>query len=123
MQKITVQWLGHSCFKLTFGDYTAVIDPYEDGSVPGLKPLQVSGIDVFASHNHHDHNAKSVVKQIKMFAPRPQIELVPTFHDEVNGAKRGENTVHVFEHESLRIAHFGDLGHLLTPEQIEKMAE
>ena len=121
MKKITVQWLGHSCFKLTFGDYTVVIDPYEDGSVPGLLPIQASAIDVLCSHSHHDHGAKNVVKQLRMYAPRPQIIQVKTFHDNECGVKRGENIVHVFDHEGLRIAHFGDLGHLLTAEQIQEI--
>ncbi|MEG1782163.1 MAG: MBL fold metallo-hydrolase [Oscillospiraceae bacterium] len=123
MKKIVIQWLGHSCFKLTFGEYTAVVDPYENGSVPGLSNLNVSAIDVFCSHKHHDHCAMNVVKQIRMFAPPPLITRVESFHDDEEGAKRGENTIQVFSYEGLSVAHFGDLGHLLTQEQVEKIGQ
>lgn len=33
--KIIIQWLGHSCFKLTFGHWQCVVDPYEDGQCAG----------------------------------------------------------------------------------------
>lgn len=121
MNKITVQWIGHSCFKLTFGDWTCVIDPYENGSVPGLNDVQASAMEVFSSHNHHDHNATDLVKQVKMCAPAPQITKVETFHDDAGGAKRGKNTVHVFEYGGMTLAHFGDLGHVLTEEQREEI--
>ena len=121
MNKITVQWIGHACFKLTFGDWTCVIDPYENGSVPGLGNVEASAIEVFCSHGHHDHNAAHLVKQIKMAAPAPQITTVETFHDDAEGEKRGKNTIHVFEYGGLTLAHFGDLGHVLTEEQTEEI--
>ena len=30
-----IQYLGHSCFKISSGGYALVVDPYENGSVPG----------------------------------------------------------------------------------------
>ena len=42
---------------------------------------------------------------------------VPTYHDPVQGSARGKNTVTVVEAEDLRVAHLGDLGHVLVPEQ------
>ena len=119
MKNIIVQWLGHACYKLTFGEWTCVVDPYENGSVPGIDDLQVSALEVFCSHGHHDHNAAHLVKQPRMFAPAPQITEVETFHDDANGTKRGTNIVRVFEYEGLTLAHFGDLGHILTEEQAE----
>ena len=119
MKNITVQWLGHACYKLTFGDWTCVIDPYDNGSVPGVADLHVSAHEIFCSHGHHDHNAAHLVKQVRMFAPAPEITTVDSFHDDAQGAKRGTNLIHVFEYEGLTLAHFGDLGHILTEEQAE----
>ena len=31
-------WNGHSCFTIQSEDGTLVLDPYQDGSVPGLSP-------------------------------------------------------------------------------------
>ena len=33
-------WLGHSCFKMESNGYTIILDPYEDGYVPGLAPVR-----------------------------------------------------------------------------------
>ena len=123
MKKVTIQWLGHSCFKLTWDDWSAVLDPYQDGSVPGLDNLQVSAIDVFCSHGHYDHGAAEVVKQIKMAAPAPKITRVNSFHDNENGTKRGENIIRVFDFDGFKVAHFGDLGHVLSDEQVSRIGD
>ena len=86
--KIIIQWLGHSCFKLTFGDWQCVVDPYEDGSVPGLVNIRESAMAVFASHEHYDHNARETVLINKMFAPKPGIKEIKCWHDDEHGAKR-----------------------------------
>ena len=44
-----------------------------------------------------------------------------TFHDDAQGTKRGTNLIHVFEYGGLTVAHFGDLGHVLTEEQTEEI--
>lgn len=123
MKKVTIQWLGHSCFKLTWDNWSAVVDPYQDGSVPGLDNLQVSAIDVFCSHGHYDHGAAEVVKQIKMAAPAPKITRVNSFHDNEKGTKRGENIIRVFDFDGFKVAHFGDLGHLLDDEQVSRIGD
>jgi len=123
MKKITVQWIGHACYKLTFGDWSCVVDPYDNGSVPGLGDVQAAAHEVFCSHGHHDHNAAHLVKQIKAFAPAPQVTKVNTFHDDARGSKRGENIVHVFEYEGMKLAHFGDLGHALDDSQIKEIGD
>jgi L-ascorbate metabolism protein UlaG (beta-lactamase superfamily) len=40
------------------------------------------------------------------------------YHDDKRGAERGLDTVFIFEVGGLRIAHLGDLGHLLTDDQL-----
>lgn len=39
----------------------------------------------------------------------------------MKGLERGKNTVFVFEMDGLRIVHLGDLGHLLTDEQLKEI--
>lgn len=121
MKKITVQWIGHACYKLTFGDWSCVVDPYDNGTVPGLGDVQAAAHEIFCSHGHHDHNAAHLVRQIRMFAPAPQVTKVNTFHDDAQGTKRGENIIHVFEYEGMKLAHFGDLGHPLSDEQVKEI--
>jgi len=46
---------------------------------------------------------------------------VATFHDAVGGKTRGKNTVYLMEVDGVSICHLGDLGHVLTAEQVEEM--
>ncbi|MEP7159047.1 MAG: MBL fold metallo-hydrolase [Chloroflexota bacterium] len=43
---------------------------------------------------------------------------VRTYRDEEQGAVRGANTCFVFELDGVHVIHFGDVGHLLTEEQL-----
>ena len=36
-------WHGHACFSIVSENGILVIDPYQDGSVPGLAPLRLTG--------------------------------------------------------------------------------
>ena len=58
---MNITWIGHSCFKIESDGYIVITDPYEDGYVPGLKPLRESADMVLCSHEHGDHNARSLV--------------------------------------------------------------
>ena len=57
-----IQWLGHACFKITVNGESLIIDPFEDGSVPGYRPIRESANMVLCSHMHHDHNAVGNVR-------------------------------------------------------------
>ena len=54
-------WRGHACFSLECEDGTIVFDPFEDGSVPGIRNLDLCADLVLCSHEHYDHNARSKV--------------------------------------------------------------
>lgn len=112
-------WLGHSCFRAEAGGYAIVLDPYIDDLVPGLHPLRTSANEVLCSHAHRDHNAVGVVDIAPASAPSPfQVTAIESKHDEQGGAQRGDNTIRVLEADGIRVAHLGDLGHVLTAQQI-----
>lgn len=115
-----ITWHGHSCFTLETGEGSAVLDPYADGSVPGLPPLRLTADAVLCSHEHRAHNARETVA-LTGRSPGFQVETLSTFHDPEEGALRGENTVHILSAEGMRIAHLGDLGCDLTREQKERL--
>jgi L-ascorbate metabolism protein UlaG (beta-lactamase superfamily) len=116
-----ITWLGHSCFKIEKDGYTIITDPYEDGSVPGLGNVRGFTNKVLKSHDHHDHNAAYNLRTVRAEAEPPIITMIDTFHDDVKGAKRGKNRIHIMEFEDEKIAHFGDLGCDLTPEEEEQL--
>lgn len=110
-------WYGHSCFLVETAEGSVLLDPYSPGSVPGLQLPELTADLVLCSHNHRDHGYREGVK-LSGRTPALRVERLETFHDEKGGALRGPNTVHILEAEGLRVVHLGDLGHMLSPEQI-----
>lgn len=114
---MTITWLGHSCFQLESGGWRVVLDPYS--GVPGYPPLQIQANQVLCSHEHYDHNFRQAVQLLPETLPSPfSITSIASWHDDVQGKKRGPNTIHLLQAENLRVLHLGDLGTLLTPEQL-----
>lgn len=121
-------WLGHASFLLESDGGTRLLtDPYPQSIYP--HPVPVCDF-VTLSHEHYDHNhvedipGSPVVLRMDRGLPAPGENLVcgdmtltalPSFHDEVQGSKRGRNAVCIFEGDGVKIAHLGDLGHDLTP--------
>ncbi|MCD8012305.1 MAG: MBL fold metallo-hydrolase [Lachnospiraceae bacterium] len=112
---------GHSCFKLEKDGYTIITDPYADGSVPGYAPICEKADMVLCSHEHADHNFRDGVELIERQGLPFHVEVIETYHDEVCGKKRGPNKIFIIDDGENRVAHFGDLGCELTPEQMEKL--
>lgn len=121
-----IEYLGHSCFKLTESTGTSVVcDPYS-GKI-GYDMPKVSADAVTVSHGHYDHNATANV------GGNPQIisgenvhdldgvaiDAIKSFHDECRGRKRGENTIFKLRMDGIDLCHLGDLGEACTPELIE----
>lgn len=119
--QLTLRWLGHACFAVTYQDFTVVFDPFEDNYVPGFGCLDVEADLVLCSHNHRDHGAAHVVS-LRSGRHNPfQITTLETFHDPEGGALRGKSLIHVLQAGNLRLAHMGDIGCPLTPEQIQAL--
>ena len=121
-----ITWIGHSCFAVESENYKIVLDPYEDGSVPGLKPVRETADLVLCSHEHGDHNARRCVTIPGESTSKKNpfhISEIHTYHDECEGAKRGTNIIHILDDKEVRLAHMGDLGCDLTQEQIEALKD
>ncbi|MGI5976952.1 MAG: MBL fold metallo-hydrolase [Candidatus Limivicinus sp.] len=113
-------WHGHSCFELVSSLGSAVFDPYEPGSVPGLGELKLEADMVLCSHGHRDHGYLEGVK-LSGRSCGLKVETVESFHDEVKGRKRGGNLIHIVDAGDMRFVHLGDLGHPLSREQLERL--
>ena len=115
-------WLGHSCFLVESQGYRIVFDPYEPDSVPGYLPISVEADQVLCSHEHRDHHGVNQVTLRQGAAASPfTIRTISTWHDDQQGALRGPNTIHILDDGNCRIAHLGDLGCELTPQQKEEL--
>lgn len=113
-------WNGHSCFTLETAEGSVVFDPYRDGSVPGLSPIRLTADLALCSHDHRDHGARELVA-LTGRTPSFSVETISTFHDPEGGALRGPDTIHIVTAEGMRLAHLGDLGCALTPEQLDRL--
>ena len=121
-------WLGHSTFVLE-NDAGAVLvtDPVDAGSGFDLPRINADVITV--SHHHFDHDAVDRIGGNPVVKDTPQPLTVagfsicgyPAFHDEVQGAKRGPNTIFSIEADGQRFVHCGDLGHVPDDATIEAL--
>ena len=121
MSNITITWYGHSCFSVSSGNYSIVLDPYAPDSVPGLAPLTLSANQVLCSHHHGDHGYSDAVTVTDGSNSPFSVLCLPSWHDDSQGSLRGENMIHILETDGLRIAHLGDLGCEPMPEQMEQL--
>lgn len=112
-----ITWIGHSCFKVEKEGFSIVIDPYKDSYVPGLKPVRTEADRVLCTHEHTDHNFREGISIVHGEGRPLLVEEVASFHDDVNGKKRGENRIFIISDAEERIAHFCDLG--TFPENLE----
>jgi L-ascorbate metabolism protein UlaG (beta-lactamase superfamily) len=107
-----------------------LLDPF--GEIGYTLPPPVEANAATITHEHPDHNNDALAAigaevlrgltadgwaDIDQNIGGVRIKTVRTFHDDQQGAARGRNAVFVFETAGLRIAHMGDLGHQLDPEQ------
>lgn len=124
------KWYGHSAFGITTaGGVHICTDPYIPGSYDGAVaygPIADACDVVLQSHDHDDHAGAGGLKGDPAVIRGPgeheaagmKFVGTPTFHDGSGGSERGENTVFTFEADGIKVAFLGDLGHVLTDEQL-----
>lgn len=106
--------LGHASFKIESNSGTIIFDPYQNNSVPGLTFPKNQECDfLFISHEHHDHNARELVKVRDGKTIGYQEHMVP--HDKNRGKDRGLTKIFIIYVDGLKIAHLGDMCDIKHP--------
>ena len=127
---LRIRWHGHSCFEIT-NEITLVTDPH-DGKSIGIPAPSATGDIILVSHDHYDHNkvksvekgdSKVVTDERKRNISNIEIKGFESFHDEVQGAKRGNNIIFKFISDDITFCHLGDLGHELDEKTIQQIGE
>jgi L-ascorbate metabolism protein UlaG (beta-lactamase superfamily) len=122
-----ISWLGHSCFRIRGSNAIVITDPYSPDLGYSLgKPD--AGI-VTVSHNHPGHSyTQGIGGEPRLVTGPGEYEIggvliigVATFHDGDRGRERGKNTAYLMEIDEISVCHLGDLGHVLTAEQVEEL--
>lgn len=123
-----IQYLGHSCFKLTESTGTTIVtDPYKGIGYELPKGIRANAVTV--SHGHYDHNnvkaidggAVVIDKEGSYDLLGVEISAIKSYHDAEGGALRGENLIFKFRMDGLDICHLGDLGEECSAELIEML--
>jgi L-ascorbate metabolism protein UlaG (beta-lactamase superfamily) len=130
-----IKFLGHAAFVLTSDSGTRVLtDPYKSGcfnGAVGYGPITEKADVVTVSHDHEDHNCldglpegyQAVAAAGRQSVAGVDITSVKTYHDGRGGKERGRNLVHVVTIDGIRIAHLGDLGHVLSDDQVREIGK
>ncbi len=127
MNRVEIVWLGHSCFRLRGKDVTIITDPFDRTS--GYSLGRVTADVVTVSHDAPDHaNVKGVGGNPRIVDGPGEYEIsgalitgVATKRDSRKGIVGEKNTAYLMEIDDLTICHLGDLGEILTSEQVEQM--
>jgi L-ascorbate metabolism protein UlaG (beta-lactamase superfamily) len=135
---VTLEWMGHSTFQITSSKGTRVLtDPHGAFDLP--HPTLPQHI-VTTSHQHGPHSAVHMApgtpvilqgltpsgdnwQKISTIIRDVSVYVVPAYHDKSQGMQRGKNAIFVFRIDDICIAHLGDLGHLLTPDQLKMIGK
>ncbi len=118
-----IKWYGHSSFLLTAENGLRIFtDPC--GPQTGYTLHDIEADIVTVSHQHSDHNYLAAISGTPVTLQEAgvfersgvRITGIPSFHDDAEGKKRGNNLIFLFELDGVRIAHLGDLGALPSEE-------
>ena len=121
-----ITWYGRACFRLKGKRATVITDPCppKTGFVAGKHDVDLLTI----SHDHPDYAyTRSIHARMTLTRPGEYefadllVTGVRTWHDGVEGAERGENVIFAFEVDGVHVCHLGDLGHVLTDDQLHEL--
>jgi len=126
-RQMDISWLGHSCFRIRGSHAVVITDPYSPSL--GYSLGKPTARIVTVSHQHSGHSYVQGISGEPRLVIRPgEYEIsdvliigIATFHDADRGKERGENTVYLMEVDEISVCHLGDLGHVLTAEQVEEI--
>jgi L-ascorbate metabolism protein UlaG (beta-lactamase superfamily) len=132
-----ITWYGLSCFRLAErGSATVVTDPY-DGRQDGDSPLKLAADIVTISQETPEYNYLDAIKSMPGIQKVPYVISGPGEYEvsgvfitgiQTGGQKgteparetaQAQNTLYVFDFDSLTVAHLGSLERLLTQAEVE----
>lgn len=130
---VVIRWHGQACVTLTSPQgVTVLVDPFDESIGHRLPRIQPDLVVV--THNHYDHaNVEGVAGSPTVLygldssggwaavdeqVGDVRVRTLGTWHDEVRGAKRGRNSLVLLEMGGLHLVHAGDLGHVLSEDQV-----
>lgn len=122
-----ITWLGLSCFRIRGSQAIIITDPFPPGL--GYTLGKQTADIVTVSHPHRSHSYDQGINSEHRLVKGPgEYEIsgvlilgIGTYHDSVKGQSRGKNTIYLMEIDGVNVLHLGDLGHVLSDEQVEEI--
>jgi L-ascorbate metabolism protein UlaG (beta-lactamase superfamily) len=148
-KQLSIRWHGQSFFEIKTSAGTRIVtDPHAIESFGERNNIEADLICI--THLHTDHTQIGVIENVTPKNVKDlvrvglkddkgdgkkiewniidnekfkdvKISTVGLYHDDVKGMMRGKNSAFILEVDGFRIVHLGDLGHLLTKDQIKKI--
>lgn len=125
-----ITWFGHSCFLLEDSKgINLLTDPFD--STLGYEVYKGNPNIATISHNHFDHNYTkelnsdcTIIDKVGLYNLNDiYIKGTPSYHDKNKGLKRGDNIIFTYRMDKYSLCHLGDLGHLLSNNDIEAIGD
>ena len=122
-----ITWLGHACFRIRGSQAIIITDPFPPdlGYTLGKQAADI----ITVSHQHPSHSYfQGINTQHRLVKSPGEYEIsgvlilgISTYHDAVKGQSKGKNTAYLMEVDGVAICHLGDIGHILSDDQIEEL--
>jgi L-ascorbate metabolism protein UlaG (beta-lactamase superfamily) len=124
---VDITWLGLSCFRIRGSQAVIITDPFPPGL--GYTLGKQTADIVTVSHPHPSHSYDQGINSEHRLVKGPgEYEIsgvlilgIGTYHDSVKGQSRGKNTIYLMEIDGVNVLHLGDLGHVLSDDQVEEI--
>ncbi len=128
-----ITWYGHAAFRVETAGVAMILDPYRSPDSGGYLPIEDGADLVVVSHEndrYHSHLGQikppfEVVRGLELPQP-PGIRVVrgiafqaTQVYESPEKNLGDEVSVVAFASEGLKVVFLGDLGHALTPEEVE----
>ncbi len=125
-----IKYLGHASFFIKTKEAKVVTDPF-DPKMVGMKFPKTEADIVTVSHHHHDHDKVDLVSGKPLVLDWPgeyeksgvRIFGFKSYHDQKQGAERGENILFKFEAENITLLHCGDMGVIPGQELLDEIGD
>lgn len=122
-----ITWLGLSCFRIRGSQAIIITDPFPPGL--GYTLGKQTADIVTVSHQHPSHSYdQGISGEHRLLKGPGEYEIsgvlilgIAAYHDAVKGQSRGKNTIYLMEIDGVAVCHLGDIGHVLSDEQVEEM--
>jgi L-ascorbate metabolism protein UlaG (beta-lactamase superfamily) len=122
-----INYSGHACFKIKGSNATVITDPFPPELGYSLDHPAADIVTV--SHAHPGHSYTQAIADKPRIVSRPgEYEIsgvliigISSFHDSESGSIRGKNNIFVMHIDDISICHLGDLGHILSPAQLQEI--